>query len=135
MTAALVAVVFSGAACTDRALADSKRGASTALDNAVVGADKALADTKRGASTALDAAKVGATATGEVMSDGWITTKVKAKFVDETMLRGSDISVDTTEHAVTLRGMVLSWAAKGRAVEIAKGTEGVTSVVDQLFVK
>jgi len=111
--AALAAVVISGTACTDKALADSRRGASTALD----------------------AAKEGATATGAAMTDGWITTKVKAKFVDETMLRGSDISVDTTEHAVTLRGMVPSFAAKARAVEITKGTEGVASVVDQLFVK
>jgi len=66
---------------------------------------------------------------------GWITTKVKTKFVDETVLKGSDIDVDTDNHVVTLKGTVASTAARARAAAIASGTEGVTRVVNQLVVK
>jgi osmotically-inducible protein OsmY len=76
-----------------------------------------------------------ATATGEAVSDGWITTKLKAKFADEVVLNGSDITVDTKDHAVTLSGSVLSPQAKTRAVEIANGTEGVRLVVSHIVVK
>ena len=73
--------------------------------------------------------------TGEAITDGWITTKVSAKFVDETLLKGSDINVDTKNHVVTLKGPVASDAAKARAAAIASGTEGVTRVVNQLVVR
>lgn len=42
-----------------------------------------------------------ASAAGEAITDGWITTKVKAKFFDETLLQGSDIHVDTNDRVVT----------------------------------
>jgi osmotically-inducible protein OsmY len=54
-------------------------------------------------------------ATGEVITDGWITANVSARFVDEALLKGSNINVDTTDHAVTLKGTVKSDAAKARA--------------------
>jgi hyperosmotically inducible periplasmic protein len=73
--------------------------------------------------------------TGEAITDGWITTKVSAKFVDETLLKDSNINVDTNDHVVTLRGSVTSDAAKSRAVAIAHGTEGVTRVVNELVVR
>jgi hyperosmotically inducible protein len=60
---------------------------------------------------------------------------VSATFVDETLLKGSDINVDTDNHAVTLKGTVGSDAAKARAVAIARNTEGVTRVVNRLVVK
>ncbi|HVH25851.1 MAG TPA: BON domain-containing protein [Vicinamibacterales bacterium] len=73
--------------------------------------------------------------TGETITDGWITAKVRAKFVDETLLDGSDINVDTNKYVVTLTGQVSSDAAKSRAVAIAGGTEGVTRVVNELVVR
>ena len=122
--AALVAVLSAGSACTDRAADDTKRGAADALDATRAGADKVAEKGQEVASAA-----------GAVMTDGWITTKVKAKFADETILKGSDISVKTTDHAVTLRGNVPSSAAETRAMVIANGTEGVTHVVNELIVK
>jgi osmotically-inducible protein OsmY len=74
-------------------------------------------------------------ATGEAITDGWITTKLKAKFVDETLLKDSDINVDTNDHVVTLKGTVMSSAGKARAAAIATGTEGVQRVINQLAVK
>ena len=53
----------------------------------------------------------------------------------ETLLKGSDIDVDTQNHVVTLKGTVTSDAAKGRAVAVARNTEGVDQVVNQFVVR
>jgi osmotically-inducible protein OsmY len=112
--------MLGGLACSERSADQAKRNADAAVDAGKVAADKV--------------AEV-ATATGEAVSDGWITTKLKAKFADEVVLNGSDITVDTKDHAVTLTGSVLSPQGKTRAVEIANGTEGVRLVVNRLVVK
>jgi len=80
-------------------------------------------------------AKSGLTKTGEAITDTWITAKVKWFFIGEDSLKGSDINVDTSNHNVTLKGTVPSPAAKARAVELAKDTDGVSRVDDQLTVK
>jgi len=72
--------------------------------------------------------------TGEAITDGWITTKLKADFVNEDTLKGSDINVDTNNHVVTLKGTVASAAGKARAAEIAKTTKGVKSVINTLTI-
>jgi osmotically-inducible protein OsmY len=91
--------------------------------------------TKEIAGKAANKTKAVVSATGETITDGWITGKVKTKFVDEALLKGSDIKVDTNDHVVTLKGTVKSSAARERAAAIASGTEGVTRVVNQLVVK
>lgn len=97
-------------------------------------AEKTVDKTKEVAEAVGNKTKEIVSATGEKITDGWITTKVSAKFVDETVLKGSDINVDTDDHVVTLKGTVGSGAAKARAAAIARGTEGVTRVVNQLVV-
>src|SRR4029079_1399464 len=66
-----------------------------------------------------------ASATGGTVTSGVITTKISSNFVDEALLKGSKINVDTTNHVVTLRGSVTSAAGSARAEEIARGTDGV----------
>jgi len=78
--------------------------------------------------------KQGATRTGEVISDGWITGHVKSRFIGEDRLKGSHINVDTNDHVVTLKGTVASAAGRTRAVELARSTDGVHRVVDELVV-
>ena len=56
--------------------------------------------------TLADQAKAGMTKTGEVITDVWITSKVKWFFVGEDLLKGADINVHTTDHVVTLKGTV-----------------------------
>jgi osmotically-inducible protein OsmY len=72
--------------------------------------------------------------TGEVMTDAWVTTRVKSHFFGEHLLKNSDINVDTDDHVVTLRGTVPTEAARARAVELAERTEGVHRVVDHLTI-
>ena len=67
-------------------------------------------------------------------SDTGITTAVKTKFASDDVVKATDINVDTKDKIVTLRGEVRSSAAKDRAVEIARATEGVRDVVDVLVV-
>ena len=97
-------------------------------------ARKTADKTKEIAGGIADKSKEVVSATGEKITDGWITTKVSAKFVDETLLKDSKINVDSKDHVVTLKGTVRSDAAKVRAVAIARGTEGVVRVIDQLVV-
>jgi hyperosmotically inducible periplasmic protein len=68
------------------------------------------------------------------MTDAWITTRVHARFVDEDLLKGSNISVETSKHVVTLTGTVTGLAGRTKAAEIAKTTEGVHRVVNRLTV-
>ena len=67
-------------------------------------------------------------------SDAGITTAVKTKFASDDIVKAADINVDTKDKIVTLRGEVQSSAAKNRAVEIARATDGVRDVVDVLVV-
>lgn len=102
----------------------------TVKDKAAEGATK----TKNGAEKVADKTKEGLSKTGEVITDGWITTRVHSKFVGEDLLKGSDINVDTKDHIVTLKGTVMSAAARARAVEQAKEVEGVHQVIDRLTI-
>jgi hyperosmotically inducible protein len=130
----------------DKTLDATKQGAAAAIDETKEAGDKTADATKNVAQKTgdttkeitektADKTKEVVSATGEAITDGWITTKVSAKFVDETLLKGSDINVDTKNHVVTLKGTVGSNSAKARAAAIARGTEGVTRVVNELAVK
>lgn len=92
--------------------------------------DKTADASKKAASKTKDAA----VSVGEAITDTWILTKVKADFVGEDALKGSDINVDVKDHVITLKGTVPSSAGRLRAVEIAKTTKGVTRVVDNLTI-
>jgi hyperosmotically inducible protein len=150
-------VVVAAAGCTARSTDESKKDADVVVDETRTGARSAVEATKKAGNEAIDASKDAARATadktreiagdvaekskdlalatGATVTDGWVTTKVRAKFADEAVLEHSNISVETTNHVVTLTGTVHSSTARSRAVAIAAGTEGVTRVVDQLVVK
>ncbi len=100
-------------------------------DNHVVQAKDAVV---KGAKVVGGKTKDGLSKTGEVMTDGWITTRVNQRFVSDDLLKGSDINVNTDNHVVTLKGTVTSSAGRTKAGTIAKRTEGVDRVVNQLTV-
>ena len=63
------------------------------------------------------------------VKDSVITTKVKAKLAEEKMASLVNIKVDTDANgAVLLSGKVKTREEADKAVSIAQGTEGVTSV-------
>jgi osmotically-inducible protein OsmY len=80
------------------------------------------------------AADTSADATHANSPDWWTTTKIQAKFFADKDVKGRRVNVDTKDGVVTLSGTVDSQAAKDRAEAIAKNTDGVTTVQDNLAV-
>ena len=69
------------------------------------------------------------------LADGSVTAKIKAKMgLDETV-KALNLNVDTTAGVVTVKGVVSSEAERQRALQLARETEGVKQVVDQLTVR
>jgi osmotically-inducible protein OsmY len=74
--------------------------------------------------------------TGRAIDDGWIKSKIYAQYMADwnTVLNDSNINVDVNNNMVTLKGTVKSAEAKAKAVSIAKATDGVHGVTDNLSV-
>jgi osmotically-inducible protein OsmY len=96
--------------------------------------EKAAKATGTAGKTVGEKTKDAAMDVGGNVNDGLITTKLKADFVNEDSLKGSEINADTNNHIVTLKGTVTSAAGRARAVEIAKTTKGVSRVIDLLTI-
>lgn len=89
-----------------------------------------------GASTAVMAetsAKPKSADTATAIADAAITVKVKAKFMGDDRLKGTDISVITANGVVSLTGNATSSEAKAAAEEMTRQVEGVRNV-DNLIV-
>ena len=68
----------------------------------------------------------------EALANGATTAKIKSKMVLDDLVKARNINVDTNGSVVTLTGVVGSQAERQRALQLAKQTEGVTSVIDHL---
>ena len=90
--------------------------------------------TKDAARTTADKSRDVAGTSGKAITDGWIKSKIAAQFVTEDSLDNSDIDIDVSKGAVALKGAVRSAAAKDRATAIAKATDGVKGVTNNLKV-
>jgi hyperosmotically inducible protein len=66
------------------------------------------------------------------VDDAAITTKVKAALLADDQVKGTQINVDTNGGTVRLTGTVDSQAQLARAVEIAKGVNGVRKVENNM---
>lgn len=73
--------------------------------------------------------------TGEYIDDAVITTKVKAAIFDDPMTKLLEVKVKTFKGEVQLSGFVSSQAAANRAVELARGVNGVTAVKNDMQIK
>jgi hyperosmotically inducible periplasmic protein len=67
-------------------------------------------------------------------TDAGITTNVKSKMAVDDTVKAYQVNVDTRNGVVTLTGDVDSPLAKERAVQIARNTDGVRDVVDNITV-
>lgn len=65
-------------------------------------------------------------------SNGWITTKIQARYFLDRDVKARNIDVTTANGTVTLSGHVDSERARQRAVEIARNTDGVRRIEDRL---
>ena len=71
----------------------------------------------------------------DAIRDGAVAAKIKSKMVLDDLVKARNVHVETDGAVVTLTGVVDSEAERKRAVELAKQTEGVTSVIDHLRVR
>ena len=101
-----------------------------ATDKAKATAGKVADETKKG----VDKTKQAVSKSGEVITDAWISSRIKTKFMGDEALRASAISVDSADHVVTLSGAVANAAAHAKALSMAKEVEGVDRVIDKLTV-
>jgi osmotically-inducible protein OsmY len=67
-------------------------------------------------------------------SDLWITAKVQAKYFLDADVKASDVDVTTHDGIVTLEGAVETEEERRQALAIARNTDGVREVRDQLRV-
>jgi hypothetical protein len=72
---------------------------------------------------------------GQYVDDSAITTKVKAAIFNEPSLKSAEINVETFKGRVQLSGFVSSRASIDRAVIVAQGVAGVTSVGNDMRLK
>ena len=77
----------------------------------------------------------GAAHAEQALTEGSLTAKIKAKMALDDTVKALDIDVDTNGSIVTLTGAVHSEAERGKAVQLARETEGVTAVNDRLVIK
>jgi hyperosmotically inducible protein len=68
------------------------------------------------------------------ISDSWLTAKMKIALASDGRVKGRQVSVETTNGTMMLRGKVDDQAAKDAARQIAKAMEGVKKVEDDLQV-
>jgi osmotically-inducible protein OsmY len=73
--------------------------------------------------------------TGQYVDDATITTKVKAAIFNDPELKSAEINVETFKGRVQLSGFVASRASIERAVAVAQGVGGVSSVANDMRVK
>ena len=75
------------------------------------------------------------TTVGEKIDDGIITAKVKGALVAEYGVDSGDITVVTRDGEVQLSGFVKDQSQIERATSVARSTEGVKNVINELSVK
>jgi len=68
------------------------------------------------------------------VDDTWITTKVKAKFVEDKQVSATDIHVKTLNGVVELTGTAKSMDESSKAASLARDIEGVKSVTNNINV-
>ena len=77
---------------------------------------------------------VGAQKASDTLGEAGLTAKVKSKIALDDTLDGTRIQVTTNDSRVTLTGTVINDAQHRRALDLARETEGVSTVVDHLSV-
>jgi hyperosmotically inducible periplasmic protein len=71
---------------------------------------------------------------GDSLNDAWIHTEIVAQLIGNSATPERKINMDVKNNVVTLRGAVETAEQKTEAEQIAKSTEGVKSVNNQLKV-
>ena len=139
LLATLIVLTLSVAACNDTAVNSNDRANTNA--NANMSSPRAEATptatpkyTEEQAREERARAKQNKETIGDSLEDAWIHTKIVAKLIGDTKTPERSINVDVVNNEVTLRGTVDGPEAKSEAERVAKETDGVKKVTNQLKV-
>jgi hyperosmotically inducible protein len=66
------------------------------------------------------------------VSDAWITTKIKTDLAVDSKAEAHEIDVDTVNGVVKLSGVVDDASERARAARIARETDGVRQVINEI---
>jgi hyperosmotically inducible protein len=101
---------------------------------ATTGAAKDTTAVKNDAREIKDDARSVARSAAGAIDDSWITMKIQSKYFTDDDVHARNINVDTKDGMVTLKGSVESEGERQQAVSLARSTDGVTMVHDNLVV-
>lgn len=77
----------------------------------------------------------GAAEAEQALAEAALTAKIKSKMALDDTVKALSINVDTKGTVVTLTGSVHSEAERAKALQLARETTGVTSVIDRLAIR
>ena len=72
---------------------------------------------------------------GTYVDDATITTRVKARFVENTYVDASSIRVETLNGTVMLSGFAKSLVEKNTAEGLARGVPGVKTIKNEIAIR
>lgn len=130
--AALAILVSMGAISVACGKKDESLSAGEKLDAVVAQAQAESQELKADAKVAGEAAQAKLEQAGAEVTDAAISAAVNAKIAQDKELTATKIDVEVNKGAVVLKGTAPSDAAVLRAVALAQGTDGVTSVTSEL---
>jgi osmotically-inducible protein OsmY len=111
------------------------RGVATTGTKGTSAGIKDTTAVKSDAREVRDDASRAAHSAGTTVTDSWITMKIQSKYFVDDDVRARNIDVDTQDGQVTLKGSVESEGERQHAVSLARSTEGVTRVHDNLVIE
>lgn len=79
--------------------------------------------------------KGAATTVGNKIDDSVVTTRVKSALLTDAAVKSFDIAVQTRKGEVQLSGFVDNQGQIDRAIEVARGAEGVSAVSNNMSIK
>ena len=110
---------------------NNRPGQAISLPNRAETSDT-VARAREGAAQIGEKAGVAASTVGATLEEAALTTKIKAKMALDDSVKARSIDVTTRGTTVTLSGIVASKTEHDRALALARETEGVTDVVDNM---
>ena len=139
LLAGILVAAFACAACNDttsntNANANANANTGTVTTRTAATATPTPRYTEEQAREERERAKSNKETVGQSLDDAWIHTKIVAKLIGDTQTPERKINVDVVDGAVTLRGQVDTAEAKSEAERVAKETNGVKKVTNQLKV-
>ena len=81
------------------------------------------------------AVTLGQETTGAYIADAALTTRIKARFVENKQVDAASIRVETLNGTVMLSGFAKSTTERNTAEAIARGVNGVKSVKNELAIR